>query len=68
MIFDLSQVREWATGDKKKKMCNARSGWSTMSFRYPLYKNTSTLISTNTLIDILEVRGMGHGIPIVGEI
>ncbi|KAF8364007.1 hypothetical protein PRIPAC_90930, partial [Pristionchus pacificus] len=49
------EVREWARGDKKKKMCNARSGWSTMSFRYPLYKNTSTLISTNSLIDILEV-------------
>lgn len=55
-VINLYQVREWARGDKKKKMCNARSGWSTMSFRYPLYKNTSTLISTNSLIDILEVR------------
>lgn len=38
----------------KTKMCTARPGWQTMSFRRPLYKKHFTQIDCN-LIDILEV-------------
>lgn len=38
----------------KTKMCTARPGWQTMSFRRPLYKKHFTQINCN-LIDILDV-------------
>ena len=49
------QVREWNQGDKSRKMCTARAGYLTMSFRFPSYKANSTLINTDKLVDILEV-------------
>ncbi|CAD6185161.1 unnamed protein product [Caenorhabditis auriculariae] len=49
------QVREWNESGKKTKMCTARSGWSTMSFRFPLYKKNMTQINTDQLVDILEI-------------
>jgi delta24-sterol reductase len=48
-------VKEWAAGDRKKKMCTARPGWLTMSFRFPKYKKDMVQIKTNDLIDILEI-------------
>ena len=48
------QVREWNQGDKSRKMCTARAGYLTMSFRFPSYKANLTLINTNKLVDILE--------------
>lgn len=54
------QVREWNQGDKSRKMCTARAGYLTMSFRFPSYKANSTLINTDKLVDILEVsRNIG---------
>ncbi|CAI4224200.1 unnamed protein product [Auanema sp. JU1783] len=50
------QVRSWNEGNKKTKMCTARAGWMTMSFRFPTYKKDMTLISTDKLVDILEVN------------
>lgn len=38
----------------KTKMCTARPGWQTMSFRKPMYKKNMFQIECN-LIDILEV-------------
>ncbi|CAJ0955925.1 unnamed protein product, partial [Mesorhabditis belari] len=54
------QVRDWATGDRKAKMCTARPGWLTMSFRFPAYKAKMTQIRTDRLIDILEVDTTNH--------
>ncbi|XP_055312887.1 delta(24)-sterol reductase-like [Sitodiplosis mosellana] len=48
------QVQEWNKSDKSKKMCTARPGYQTMSFRKPLYKSTMHQVECN-LIDILEV-------------
>lgn len=48
-------VKEWHDGDRKKKMCTARPGWLTMSFRFPKYKKDMIQIKTNQLVDILEV-------------
>uniref|UniRef100_A0A7E4ZQF1 Delta(24)-sterol reductase n=1 Tax=Panagrellus redivivus TaxID=6233 RepID=A0A7E4ZQF1_PANRE len=50
-----NQVKAWAAGDRTSKMCTARSGWNTMSFRVPLYKDSMTKIRTDMLIDILEI-------------
>ncbi|CAI5455564.1 unnamed protein product [Caenorhabditis angaria] len=50
-----AQVRRWNESGQKTKMCTARSGWLTMSFRFPLYKQSMTQIRTDTLIDILEI-------------
>ncbi|KAE9551454.1 hypothetical protein FO519_005327 [Halicephalobus sp. NKZ332] len=49
------QIRDWHSGDRKKKMCTARAGWLMMSFRFPLYKKNMTQIRTDQLLDILEV-------------
>ncbi|CAB3400499.1 unnamed protein product [Caenorhabditis bovis] len=49
------QIREWNESGQKTKMCTARSGWMTMSFRIPLYKKSLKQIRTDTLIDILEL-------------
>lgn len=49
------QVRDWNASDKKSKMCTARAGWQTMSFRFPTYKKNMTLVSTDKLVDILEI-------------
>ncbi|GJQ68037.1 hypothetical protein Trydic_g10670 [Trypoxylus dichotomus] len=48
------QVQRWTKDGKKGKMCTARPGWQTISFRRPLYKNTSYKIKVN-LVDVLEI-------------
>uniref|UniRef100_A0A1I8A8N4 Delta(24)-sterol reductase n=1 Tax=Steinernema glaseri TaxID=37863 RepID=A0A1I8A8N4_9BILA len=48
------QVRKWNDEGRQTKLCNARPGWLSMSFRTPKYKKELTPIKTNTLIDILE--------------
>lgn len=48
------KVTRWNKTSKTKKMCTARPGWQTMSFRKPLYKSNMYQIDCN-LIDILEV-------------
>lgn len=47
-------MQEWNKSDKSKKMCTARPGYQTMSFRKPLYKSKMHQIECN-LIDILEI-------------
>lgn len=62
-----SQVKNWRNSGMKTKMCTARPGWQTMSFRRPLYKRHFTQIDCN-LIDILEVdlnRGVIRVEPLV---
>lgn len=53
LIYQI-KVQLWNKGDKSKKMCTARPGYQTMSFRKPLYKATMHQVECN-LIDILEV-------------
>ncbi|GFO23070.1 delta(24)-sterol reductase-like [Plakobranchus ocellatus] len=48
------QVRAWDRDGRQTKMCTARPGWATMSFRRGLYKNSLRNIEIN-LIDILGV-------------
>ncbi|KAK3089419.1 hypothetical protein FSP39_003484 [Pinctada imbricata] len=48
------QVKQWNQDGRKSKMCTARPGWATVSFRRGLYKNTMRNIEVN-LIDILEI-------------
>ncbi|BFZ16325.1 hypothetical protein BsWGS_19364 [Bradybaena similaris] len=48
------QVRVWNDSGRRNRMCTARPGWATMSFRRGLYKNSLHNIEIN-LIDILEV-------------
>lgn len=47
-------MQEWNKSGQKTKMCTARPGWQTMSFRKPMYKSQMTQIECN-LIDILEI-------------
>ncbi|OQV23532.1 Delta(24)-sterol reductase [Hypsibius exemplaris] len=49
------QVRNWHTGGRLRRMCTARPGWLTISFRTPLYKQSLNAIRIN-LMDILEVN------------
>ncbi|CAD5210566.1 unnamed protein product [Bursaphelenchus okinawaensis] len=49
------QIREWNEGGRKKKLCTARSGFLTMSFRFPKYKKGMLGIKTDQLVDILEI-------------
>ena len=53
-----SQVRQWmikAENDQKaSKMCTARPGWQTMSFRRALYKNSMFNVKID-MCDILHV-------------
>ncbi|XP_018326951.2 delta(24)-sterol reductase [Agrilus planipennis] len=49
------QVQEWNKKGRKKKLCTARPGWQTMSFRRPAYKNTSHQIVVD-LVDVLEIN------------
>ncbi|XP_055295777.1 delta(24)-sterol reductase-like [Sitodiplosis mosellana] len=49
------QVQAWNKTDKSKKMCTARPGYQTMSFRKPLYKLSMCQIDCN-LFDILEIN------------
>ena len=49
------QVKEWNETSMDKKMCTARPGWQTMSFRRGLYKNTMFNVSVN-LRDILHLN------------
>ncbi|CAH0562714.1 unnamed protein product [Brassicogethes aeneus] len=48
------QIRDWNDNGRKTKMCTARPGWQTMSFRQPVYKKSFTKIDVN-LVDILNV-------------
>ncbi|KAK3783153.1 hypothetical protein RRG08_046947 [Elysia crispata] len=48
------QVRAWDRDGRQTKMCTARPGWATMSFRCGLYKNRLRNIEVN-LMDILNV-------------
>ncbi|GAU92811.1 hypothetical protein RvY_04844 [Ramazzottius varieornatus] len=48
------QVKAWIAGGRQKRMCTARPGWLTISFRTPLYKQTLNAIKIN-LMDILDV-------------
>ena len=48
------QVRTWDRDGRQTKMCTARPGWATMSFRRGIYKNRLRNIEVN-LIDILDV-------------
>ncbi|XP_012941138.1 delta(24)-sterol reductase [Aplysia californica] len=48
------QVRDWNDQGRQNRMCTARPGWATMSFRRGLYKHTLHNIEIN-LIDILNV-------------
>ncbi|XP_055605837.1 delta(24)-sterol reductase-like [Uranotaenia lowii] len=48
------QVRKWKDSGSTSKMCTARPGWQTMSFRKPMYKKSSYQINCN-LVDVLEV-------------
>jgi delta24-sterol reductase len=48
------QVRQWNTDGRQHKMCTARPGWLTMSFRLPKYKETSRRIKVD-LVDVLEI-------------
>nr|XP_023025833.1 delta(24)-sterol reductase-like [Leptinotarsa decemlineata] len=50
----LFQIGEWDRNGRKTRMCTARPGWQTMSFRRPMYKDHMTKIEVN-LVDILEV-------------
>lgn len=47
-------MKQWRESGMKTRMCTARPGWQTMSFRRPLYKNKSFQIDCN-LVDILNV-------------
>lgn len=47
-------MNKWRKAGAKQKMCTARPGWQTMSFRKPMYKKDMFQIECN-LIDILEV-------------
>uniref|UniRef100_A0A1I7TCQ8 Delta(24)-sterol reductase n=1 Tax=Caenorhabditis tropicalis TaxID=1561998 RepID=A0A1I7TCQ8_9PELO len=49
------QLKEWSANGRKTKLVNARPGWLTMSFRFPLYKENATKIATDKLFDILEL-------------
>ncbi|CAG9862719.1 unnamed protein product [Phyllotreta striolata] len=48
------QIVEWNNKGRKTKMCSARPGWQTVSFRRPVYKQHMTNIDVN-LVDILEI-------------
>ncbi|XP_057662659.1 delta(24)-sterol reductase-like [Diorhabda carinulata] len=48
------QILKWNIDGRRSKMCTARPGWQTISFRQPAYKKTSTKIEVN-LVDILNV-------------
>uniref|UniRef100_A0A1L8DZB4 Delta(24)-sterol reductase n=1 Tax=Nyssomyia neivai TaxID=330878 RepID=A0A1L8DZB4_9DIPT len=48
------QVKQWREQGMSTKMCTARPGWQTMSFRKPMYKKSMYQIKCN-LVDILEV-------------
>lgn len=50
------QIREWNNSGRKTKMCTARPSWMATRFRYPWYKESCTLISTDELKDILEIN------------
>ncbi|CCD71661.1 Delta(24)-sterol reductase homolog dhcr-24 [Caenorhabditis elegans] len=49
------QLKEWNDNGRKSKLVNARPGWLTMSFRFPLYKENATKIATDKLFDILDL-------------
>ncbi|EGT30605.1 hypothetical protein CAEBREN_11576 [Caenorhabditis brenneri] len=49
------QIKNWNADGRRTKLVNARPGWLTMSFRYPLYKTDATKIATDRLFDILEL-------------
>lgn len=48
------QVKKWNENGRQSKMCTARPGWATVSFRRGLYKKQLRNIEVN-MIDILEI-------------
>lgn len=52
------QIRDWIAGGRKQKLCTARAGFLTMSFRSPKYKRRMLGIKTDQLVDILEVSSL----------
>ncbi|KAK7790541.1 hypothetical protein R5R35_000940 [Gryllus longicercus] len=48
------QVKQWQDSGRRTKMCTARPGWQTMSFRQPKYKKTMFNVNVN-LVDIINV-------------
>lgn len=49
------QVKKWNENGRQSKMCTARPGWATVSFRRGLYKKQLRNIEVN-MIDILEIE------------
>ncbi|KAG5885059.1 hypothetical protein JTB14_018289 [Gonioctena quinquepunctata] len=49
-----NQIKEWNKHGRKTKMCTARPGWQTISFRTPVYKGYMTKIEVN-LVDVLQI-------------
>uniref|UniRef100_A0A8R1DMM1 Delta(24)-sterol reductase n=1 Tax=Caenorhabditis japonica TaxID=281687 RepID=A0A8R1DMM1_CAEJA len=49
------ELKVWNDKGRKTKLVNARPGWRTMSFRFPIYKENCTLISTDNLFDVLSI-------------
>ncbi|XP_065165651.1 delta(24)-sterol reductase-like isoform X2 [Atheta coriaria] len=52
--FIQKQVSDWNKAGRKKKLCTARPGWQTVSFRRPKYKDDMHQVEVN-LVDILEI-------------
>ncbi|XP_017780196.1 PREDICTED: delta(24)-sterol reductase-like [Nicrophorus vespilloides] len=48
------QVLDWIESGRTRRMCTARPGWQTVSFRRPAYKGSLHQIDVN-LVDILEI-------------
>ncbi|XP_076057489.1 delta(24)-sterol reductase-like [Oratosquilla oratoria] len=48
------QVREWIANGRQERMCTARPGWQTISFREGAYKKTLHKVSIN-MIDIIKI-------------
>ncbi|KAI6179109.1 FAD-binding PCMH-type domain-containing protein [Aphelenchoides besseyi] len=49
------QIRDWNDNGRQQKLCTARAGFLTMSFRFPKYKKNMLGIKTDQLVDILEI-------------
>ncbi len=47
-------MKQWITDGRKEKMCTARPGWQTISFRQPLYKSKLRRIQVD-LVDVLKI-------------
>lgn len=54
ILNSLFQINEWIRNGKQTKLCTARPGWQTMSFRQAKYKKSMFQVNCN-LIDIVNV-------------